>query len=61
LEVKKDGYSAASYIKVLNFNLTEIWEPGLLFMQNNASIHAVKKTKQWLQETGIESHGMAFV
>jgi len=44
-ESKKHGYSAASYIKVLNHNLTGIWEPELLFMQDNASIHRVKKSK----------------
>ena len=53
-ESKKHGYSAASYIKVLDHNLISIWEPGLLFMQDNAPIHKVKKSKLWFQEMGIE-------
>ncbi len=54
-ESKKHGYSAASYIQILNHSLTGIWEPGLVFMQDNASIHsAKKKTKLWFQEMGIE-------
>ena len=53
-ESKKHGYSAASYIKVLDDNLRGIWEPGLVFMQDNAPIHSAKKTKAWFQELGIE-------
>ena len=53
-ESKKHGYSAASYIKVLNDNLTGIWEPGLVFMQDNAPIHSAKKVKLWFQEMDIE-------
>ena len=53
-ESKKHGYSATSYIKVLDHNLAGIWEPGLLFMQDNAPIHKAKKSKLWFQEMGIE-------
>ena len=51
---KKHGYSAASYIKILNDNLSGLYEPGLVFMQDNASIHSAKKTKAWFAEWGIE-------
>ena len=53
-ESKKQGYSAASYIRILDHNLAGIWEPGLVFMQDNAPIHSAKKTKLWFQEMGIE-------
>ena len=50
-EFKKHGYSAASYIQILNHNLTDIWESGLVFMQDNTSIHRARKSKLW---NGIE-------
>ncbi len=53
-ESKKHGYSAASYVKVLDDNLTGIREPGLVFMQDNALIHSVQTTKLWFQEMSIE-------
>ncbi len=53
-ESKKHGYSAVSYIQILDHNLAGIWEPGLVFMQDNASIHRVRKSKLWFQENGIE-------
>ena len=53
-ESKKKGYSATSYLKVLNDNLVGIWMPGLIFMQDNALIHSAKKTKAWFQNMGIE-------
>jgi hypothetical protein len=36
---KKEGYSAASYVTVLNDQLPRCWEPGIVFMQDNALIH----------------------
>ncbi len=53
-ESKKHGYSAASYIQILDHNLAGIWEPGLVFMQDNAPIHRARKSKLWFQEMGIE-------
>jgi len=53
-KLKKHDYSAAFYIKILNHNLADIWESELLFMQDNAFIHAVKKSKLWLQEMNIK-------
>ena len=53
-EFKKHGYSAVSYIQILDHNLADIWEPGLVFMQDNASIHRARKSKLWFQENGIE-------
>ena len=51
---KKQGYSAKSYIQVLESNLLGIWTPGLVFMQDNAPIHGANKTKAWFKEWGIE-------
>ncbi|KAK0513618.1 hypothetical protein JMJ35_003982 [Cladonia borealis] len=50
----RQGYSAASYIGVLDDQLPTLWEPGLLFMQDNASIHTSRLARQWFQENGIE-------
>lgn len=45
-ESKKHGYSAASYIQVLNDNLIEIYQSGLIFMQDNVPIHSAKKNEK---------------
>ena len=52
-EAKKMGYSANSYIEVLEDNLLGLWEPGLTFMQDNAPIHTAKKVTKWFEDTGI--------
>ncbi len=41
-ESKKHGYFARSYINVLEDNLLGIYQPGLIFMQDNAPIHTAK-------------------
>jgi DDE superfamily endonuclease len=50
---KKLGYSANSYLIVLNDQLPRTWQPGMIFMQNNASIHTVKKIKKWFEDKSI--------
>ncbi len=50
---KKNGYSANSYIKILDDNLLSIWEPGLIFMHDNAPIHSAYKIQDWFDEHGI--------
>ena len=52
-ESKKHGYSANSYIQVLEKAISTLWEPGFLFMQDNAPIHKAKKTMKWFQDRGI--------
>jgi transposase len=52
-ESKKHGYSAQSYIKVLEDNLRNIWESGLEFMQDNAPIHSAQKVQDWLKNHEI--------
>ena len=51
---KRNGYSAASYIGVLEDQLPTIYEPGLLFMQDNASIHTAKVIRKFFQDHAIE-------
>ena len=53
LSSKREDYSAKSYLELLNDNLLEIYDPDLIFMQNNAPIHTVKKVKQWFENNGI--------
>lgn len=55
---KKMGYSANSYLEVLDNNLPDIYaKPGnseLIFMQDNAPIHTAKKVKSWLEEKSFQ-------
>ena len=53
-EFKKHDYSAVFYLQILKYNLTDIWKSELMFMQNNASIHRVRKSKLWFQKNSIE-------
>ncbi|KAF2089480.1 hypothetical protein K490DRAFT_37008, partial [Saccharata proteae CBS 121410] len=39
LNVKKNSYLVASYIKVLETNLETAYQPSILFMQDNAPIY----------------------
>ena len=53
-EAKKMGYSANSYIDVLDQNLVDFYEPGQIFMQDNAPIHNAKKVRLWFEFHGVE-------
>ena len=46
----REGYSANSYIKVLEDAIPTCWQPGLTFMQDNARIHTAKKVVEWFKE-----------
>ncbi|THC87011.1 hypothetical protein EYZ11_013542 [Aspergillus tanneri] len=48
-EAKKNGYTANSYLALLEELLPSIWEPGLIFMPDNARIHSAKKVTKRLQ------------
>jgi transposase len=52
-ESKKHGYSAKSYLQVLNEQLLSCWSPGLLFQQDNAAIHTARSVKAWFEEWGV--------
>ena len=49
----KMGYSAASYIALLEEVLPDYYQPGFIFMQDNAPIHCARSTKEWLERHGI--------
>jgi hypothetical protein len=46
-ESEKRGYTARSYINILEANLYSIWKPGLEFIQDNASIHSASLVRKW--------------
>jgi len=52
-ESKRNGYSAISYMETLDEGLVPIYEPGLIFMQDNASIHTAIKVREWLISHGV--------
>jgi transposase len=52
-ESRWQGYSANSYIKVLDDNLYFIWELGLQVMQDNIKIHSSRKVKTWFENNAI--------
>jgi transposase len=54
-ESKKNGYSANSYIEVLNAMLPRNYNDDLYFMQDNALIHTADKVKKWFEDNGIDT------
>jgi len=51
---KKKSYTAQSYIEAIEDELPRMWEPDLLFLQDNAPIHTAKIVKAWLQQNLIQ-------
>jgi transposase len=52
-ESKKYGYSANSYIEVLDAQVAKHYREDLIFMQDNAPIHKAHKVRDWFREQGI--------
>ncbi|KAF4636893.1 hypothetical protein G7Y89_g1182 [Cudoniella acicularis] len=56
-EAKKHGYSANSYLEVLDAEVglafEELNDPGYIFMQDNASTHTAYKVRDWFRDKGI--------
>ena len=52
-ESKKHGYSANSYLEVLDENLPSCWSPGLVFIYDGAAIHTAYTVRRWFQDMGI--------
>jgi DDE superfamily endonuclease len=50
----KSGYTANSYIAVLEDQIPRCYEPGRIFMQDNARIHTAKKVMAWFEEMGVK-------
>jgi transposase len=53
-EAKHGGVTAAVYQEILEDELPTLWEPGLIFMQDNASIHTARAIRNWFKEQSIE-------
>ena len=53
-ESKKFGYSANSYIKVLDAQLACHYTDDLWFVHDNAPIHTANKVKAWFKEQKID-------
>jgi transposase len=47
------GYTANSYIKILDKILLPAYYPGYQYQQDNARIHTAKKTQEYLESHGI--------
>ena len=54
-ESEKHGYTANSYIEVLEARVLGNYHHELIFMQDNASIHTAHKVKDWFEENGIRT------
>ena len=57
-ESKKHGYSANSYLEVLDNTFLPHYEsndPGYKFMQDNASIHRAHKVRDWFIANGVDT------
>src|SRR5689334_2053829 len=52
-EAKKKGYSSRSYLAVLEDQIPRCWEPGRIFMQDNAPIHNAKIVKEYFENMAI--------
>ena len=52
-EAARNGYSANSYLEVLNDQMEVCFEPNRTFMHDNASIHTAKKIKNWFRDESI--------
>jgi transposase len=52
-DAPRGGYSARSYIRVLEDLMPQSYEPGMLFLQDNSSLHTSGLARTWLQENAI--------
>jgi uncharacterized protein YukE len=52
---QRNGYSAASYLEILEENLFAIYSPEMSFMQDNAPTHTARIIKEWFEDNGIST------
>ena len=50
----RQGYSAISYLSVLDDEIPRCYEPGMLFMQDNAPIHKTKNIDEWFKDHSVD-------
>jgi hypothetical protein len=50
---KKSGYSVNSYLTILRDQIPQVYQPGITFMQDGASIHTAKKVKKWFADKSV--------
>ena len=53
-ELPKGGYSAQSYIQILDDQIPQVYEPGFQFMQGNAPIYKSKPVAKWFKENVVD-------
>ena len=49
----RGGYSSNSYLDILEDELPDYYEPGLIFMQDNAGIYIAYIVRDFFEENGI--------
>lgn len=54
-DAPKQGYSAQSYLQILEDAIATLYEPGQAFMQDNALIHTAKIVRKWFEDNAIET------
>ena len=53
-EAKQERVTSVIYLKVLEEQMSMLWESDLIYMQNEASIHTACIIKKWLADNEIE-------
>jgi transposase len=53
-ESPRGGVTSAVYLEVLQEQLPTLYDPDLIFMQDNARIHTARIIKNWLTDMGIK-------
>ncbi len=53
-EAKQREVISAVYLKILEEQMSMLWESDLIYMQNEASIHTACIIKKWLADNEIE-------
>ena len=53
-DAKQERVTSAVYLEVLEEQMSTLWESGLIYMQDEASIHTAHIIKRWLADNEIE-------
>ena len=53
-EAKQKRVTSAIYLKVLEEQMSTLWESDLIYMQDEVSIHTAYIIKKWLADNKIE-------